>query len=571
MKRWIPFVAGCMVLCLLMGMYTGSTSELGRLEAQNAVTAVTQTTIAVVNTDAGATVDGAKVNYSAAIIDTLGDDFSVVSPAMAASGFESGAYGAVITFPADVSTKVLSFNAERPEQVEIEFDINQNLSDRDYLDTFMKVVELEMSINTTLAGTYVSSIFNQVHLAQDQINQIFENDQLDMSSLEDIQLADFTASVDWDDVPDTTFEPTPADTSAFYAQVSDFAETVSSLYVESYGAASSDYSLMREGLFQLTEDFPRQEEEWLTQMSDWSQTTVDYGERLEAFAADVQAEQDSLTTWYGQVADWHDEVMSYRSGVVAWYQSVRHWFGDAEDWYSQYQAYLSDAAAYMDEVEEYRASLVGSVESVQSDLQTWRAQLGGYADTLTTQFGELSDYRATYNNYSDTLADFLTSVQTHQSDIEAYQADLETYRTSVETRQTDLETYRTDLGTYRTELAAYHSQLDAYQNGLTTWDAELQARRSDLQTTINSINEMRAGIAGLPPMPDPTDEEYLLNPSDYETAMADWYTALRTFAATIPDFTASSPAPEPPAEPELTSLPEPPAEPDMSNLPAPDH
>ena len=96
-------------------------------------------------------------NYSAAIINALGEGFVLVSPAMAQTGFENGTYGAIITFPSDVSANILSFNAYQPERVRLEFQINPDLPEREFIEVYMAITELQMAINSTLASTYVSS------------------------------------------------------------------------------------------------------------------------------------------------------------------------------------------------------------------------------------------------------------------------------------------------------------------------------------------------------------------------------------------------------------------------------
>jgi len=173
MKRRYPviilIVAGLMFSLLYGCSYQPDSEEYVALPA------VVNTTIAVVNADMGVEIDGERLNYSAAIIDALEGDFTLVSPAIAESGFESGAFGAIITFPSNVSERIVSFNAYRPYRVQLNFRINRNLSESDYIETHHKIMNLQVSINSTLAHTYVSSIFSQFHTAQGHINTVFQN------------------------------------------------------------------------------------------------------------------------------------------------------------------------------------------------------------------------------------------------------------------------------------------------------------------------------------------------------------------------------------------------------------
>jgi uncharacterized phage infection (PIP) family protein YhgE len=491
--------------CFLAGLSSGSTAEIDRLSDHETATAQASTIVAVVNTDTGVNLDGVRTNYSAAIIDTLDDDFVLVSPAMADSGLENGTYGATITFSADVSAKVLSFNAKRPEKVHIEYTINPNLSDQDYLDLYMKIVNLEMSINTTLAGTYVSSIFAEVHAAQDHIDQVLNNDQSDLAALENVTLADFTASTDWDAIPEVQLQPTQADTSSFYASVDGFAQTVSTLYVDSYTAASTTYADMRTGLYGLIDELPTQEASWLNDVTNWSDDTLDYGGELAAYDATIRADQRLLDAWYADLATWHSDITTYQTNVAAWYQHLQTWFGQAQTWHTSYQDYLTTARSHTNQVATYQTSLTGAVTPVQAGLDGWRTELETYSNTLSGAHTTLTEAHTQYT---------------------------------------------TQLGqvtTYNTDLQTWHSGLTDYHTNLTGWVTELQTQQTQLQTTIEDINQLRTSIAALPPMPNAADFDG--DTAGYDAAMQTWRDALTTFATTIPTID------EPPAVPAAPDAP----------------
>lgn len=445
MKRWIPFTAVCLVLCFLIGAQTGSTTQADHMATTEAAAANTQTTVAVINSDTSVMVDGVSVNYSSAVIDALGDEFVLVSPAMADTGFENGSYGAVITFPSDVSQKVLSFNSSQPEKVQIGFKVNPNLSGEDYLDTYMRIVSLEMSMNTTLAGTYVSSIFTQVHLAQDEVTKVFQNDQSDLSALGDVNLTDFTTQVNWDEPPEIKLDVTTADTSAFYQQVVSFADTVSTLYLDSYDQASSQYLGMRTGLYRLTDDLPRQRDDWLDLTSAWSDNLIDYTQKVEQFAADVEANQTELQRWYQQVADWSDAVAQYQFGVITWHHNVQEWFGKAQDWYVGYQQYLTDATKFADDNADYREQL----NNFLSSLQTWETDLNGYRTDL---------------------ANWAQSLSQKQTDLDKAAASIASLRTSIEglppIPDPDADEYRANPAAYQVAMKAWYDALHALAAGL---------------------------------------------------------------------------------------------------------
>ena len=123
-KRWIPFILASLVAVFITGIRIGSAAEADLQQDRQSTQARLNTIIAVVNADVGEYINGARYNYSAAIIDNLGDDFILVSPAMAQTGFVNGTYAAIVTFPPEVSSRILSFNAVEPERINLEFQIN---------------------------------------------------------------------------------------------------------------------------------------------------------------------------------------------------------------------------------------------------------------------------------------------------------------------------------------------------------------------------------------------------------------------------------------------------------------
>ena len=104
--RYIPLTLALLALAFIMGLNQGATNQyqlqtahLQQLQPHHT------TTIAVVNSDSGIHINGNLYNYSAAIIDTLGYQFTQVSPAMAQAGFAAGTFAGVVTFPSNHSVQ----------------------------------------------------------------------------------------------------------------------------------------------------------------------------------------------------------------------------------------------------------------------------------------------------------------------------------------------------------------------------------------------------------------------------------------------------------------------------------
>ena len=421
-KRWIPFILACIAAAAILGMRFGAQLEADRqADAQNAQRHL-NTTIAVVNGDAGAMVNGGWYNYSAAIINTLGDDFVLVSPAMAQTGFASGAYAAVVTFPSNVSARILSFNAMGPERVELEFQINPNLSEQEYLETFIAITELQLAINTTLASTYVSSILRQFHYAQDHVDGIFQNNLADLFALDIITLGNFTANLELDDVPFVPIQPRELDTPFYMTQVRAFAEEVAGWYLHSYAMASNQFLWMRDGLIRLTDNFPAQEDQWVHMMMAWTRYSEFYGELLDIFFEDVSRHEDELRDWHLETLAWHDALELYQSQVLGWHDISNLWLWDAEDWYMDYTGFLRALQEYAAALDRHHILLDNSLDPVMDDLEAWRGilreyELGMYLQYMAMQaWIEAHDGQANITNtFLRDLRDWYRELRKHHS------------------------------------------------------------------------------------------------------------------------------------------------------------
>jgi len=316
--------------------------------SQQETRSITLTTIAVVNEDMGIEIGSERHNYSAAIINALDEEFTLVSPTMADSGYESGAYGAVITFPADVSEKILSFNSSRPERVQIEFKVNPNLSEADYVDTYLKIMNLQISINTTLAYTYVSSIYIQFHMAQDHLELVFRNNLDNLSSIDIIRLPAFSSLLNLDELPDIPLEIMGTDTAQHVISVNDFAENVSIVYLSSYAEASQQYLSMREGLFEMVDALPEQEDEWMDKLAAWAMIKVGYSDDITVFA---------------------EALEDYAGELQAWLDSLREWHEEAADWHGVHKLFFDESIRYFKDMSDYTDCLIDSIAPALDELQ----------------------------------------------------------------------------------------------------------------------------------------------------------------------------------------------------------
>ena len=523
-KRWIPFLLICLAAAFITGLRLGSITEAEQHQGQPIVDQRRfNTTIAVVNADVGAVVNGNRYNYSAAIINTLGADFVLVSPAMAQTGLANGTYGAIITFPPDVSTSILSFNAHQPKRVQLEFQINPELPERDYLELFITITELQMAINNTLASTYVSSIFRQFHEAQDQVDGVFRNTLADLYALEIITLGDFTATLDMDEIPHIPLNPIELNTTFYMDQVAAFANEVSSWYRNSYAMASDQFLWMREGLIRLTEDFPEQEEHWIYMLNLWTRYSVEYGELLEEFAAYVLAHEEALAAWHQENLAWSDALEDYQFKITDWHEESVLWFQNAENWHEEYLAFLDDTIEYSEALRAFHSEFEDNLIPLQEDITTWMRTLIDYEDGLNERLELFNELIEKYN---------LNSIEANEFILEL------------------LEWHRA-LEYFRDGLLDWKDEVDEKLRDMIEWQDELYDATYELEFLLFMIG---LGIDALPPIPYAL--VYSIAPEDCITAIVQpspppniwgisipiWVTPdINTTPVTIPSIPGSGP------------------------------
>ena len=349
-----------------------------------------RTTIAVVNADMGVEdAHGERHNYSAAIIGTLDADFVLVAAVVAESGFESGSFGAIIKFPSDVSERIISFNSHQPERVQLEFQVNRNLTEADYVDTYVKIMNLQVSINTTLAYTYVASIYRQFHAAQDHLDFVFLNALDSFASIDTIRLPAFSSTLDLDELPDIPLETEGVDTAQHTDMVAGFAEMVSSVYMSSYEAASQTYLLMREGMFGLIDELPVQEDDWMNKLAAWAEVKIYYSDNLQEFTAALEDYAQEIQDWLESVFEWLLETGEWFEDFVEDYEEAMGLFEEMDDYIEYIFDHLEDALETLQTI--YNAMAPGvqalstwrtGLANAESALQTWRNQLNNYINTV---------------------------------------------------------------------------------------------------------------------------------------------------------------------------------------------
>jgi hypothetical protein len=500
-KRWIPFILMCLAVAFLAGQLLGAQSQAEHQGALMASQNAMQTTIAVINADVGMYVDGERQNFSAAIIDTLGEDFVLVSPAMAHSGYTSGLYAAIITFPSNVSQRVLSFNSYNPQQVRLEFQVNPHLPESAFIETYTRIMDLQMAINTTIAYTYVISLFGGLHAAQDHAGSIFQNNDANMTALDIVNMQRFTPSLQLDSLPALPLDPNAPVTTHFLLGVTDFAEIVSTLYLGSFQTAANDYMDMREVLIAMTDYFPEQENMWMEALEDWSDIFARHGEDIQAYSTVVRSHQQDLLDWHSRADTWNEGLAGHQEELEEWHNEIYTWSDylaehrqNALDWtlsaYGWSEVFTVEqqellgwhtAASYWNE----------QLSSHESEMLEWTSAAAAWHGGLLESQESIFEWHGALYDWSGEAVDWHSEIEGHLGDVEWFVAGL---LADVESHRNDIESHRNDVERHRNDV--YMSARSWFDNDV----AEAVRVHNDdirnINAVIDSLTEWQSGAVG---------------------------------------------------------------------------
>lgn len=184
------------LLFLLAGVGIGIRTQANYEAEVFRTSGMQSTTLAVVNQDMGVDYNGDEVNFAQSIIETLGDDCVLVSSAAGQAGLSNGAYGAVISFPANFSDKLAGINLKKPEPASFSYRVNENLSQKNTIEVLLRIVELEKQINKSMTFLYTASVFGELHSAQDTVKELLKNEQDSVAAVREFVTADMSPHLD---------------------------------------------------------------------------------------------------------------------------------------------------------------------------------------------------------------------------------------------------------------------------------------------------------------------------------------------------------------------------------------
>lgn len=236
------------VLLLLAGMGIGIRTQ-AEYESDVFKTAGMQsTTLAVVNQDMGVEYAGEEINFAQSIIETLGEDVVLVSPAAGEAGLANGAYGALLSFPADFSGKLAGINLRKPERASFRYRVNENLSQKNTIEILLRIAELEKQINDSMSFLYASSVLGELHSAQDTVEELLQNEQNSVDAVREFVTADMSPHLDIPymerEFPDIDYD----DFSEFITRNNQVLTEINEKYDEYMQQAGEDYTTVKDNV-----------------------------------------------------------------------------------------------------------------------------------------------------------------------------------------------------------------------------------------------------------------------------------------------------------------------------------
>lgn len=352
------------------------------------------TDVAVVNQDLGVTVEDETVNYANAVIETLGDDYVVVSSSAAQTGLENGTYGAVVTFPADFSENILSINQSNPEIAVLDIDVSKKLPEEKYITLYTQLIGMQQQVNNNMAYAYVESVFDELHFAQDDVDELLANDVTDMNAVEKVRLAKYIEMLDLGDIPKVEFNPESPDFDALLAKVQTIAEDMNKVYVDSYAKAQTDFTDVKQ------------------QISDYETTIT-----------------NQSAQWTADMNAWSSGVVTYVGNVSGYRQYLIRWRNDADEYRTKEANYAKAVENYKTAVDTYLSKKSDNLKGSLAELETWRTDanstISGIANgastaenDINTKITNCSNVISSYNSEIDKLVEWNEYIEDYQKFIQ---------------------------------------------------------------------------------------------------------------------------------------------------------
>ncbi len=326
----------CICIAGVGGTWFGVYIEQNTSEAEELAAESISSAVAIVNQDLGTEVGKSKVNYANAIIENMGKTYTVVSASVAEDGLKNDEFCAVITFPPDFSENIVSINDASPKQANLDFDINPRLSEARYIDLYNELISEQQNMNNSIAFAYVETVYQELHSAQDEVGELFDNDKRDMVAVEKVSLTNYVELLDLGDIPKVEFNLRTSDYDGFIRSVQSIGDDMNRVYVDSYAEATKDYADIKNEIATCENDISKSSKAW----------------------------QDEIDTWAVKLASDTKEISEYR-------KKLNEWKKESEEYRVREAEYANATEIFKSDVEQYLQRQVLAVNTYRDSNAVW--------------------------------------------------------------------------------------------------------------------------------------------------------------------------------------------------------
>lgn len=210
------------------------------------------TQVAVVNQDVGIDYKEKNVNYALDLVKSFDSDFILTNRESGKKGIEDGKYGAMVIIPGNFSQNITTINDVTPSKVQIYYETNDKLSEENKLVVSAKVSNLEKKLNNKLSYMYITSIFDEVHHAQDYASDILKNDTADLDAINSINDADILQSINLTVLEDENIDLTDLDLNKNFEENKNIIEEIDKKYRQRLLAKEESFDGIKDELLKVT-------------------------------------------------------------------------------------------------------------------------------------------------------------------------------------------------------------------------------------------------------------------------------------------------------------------------------
>lgn len=219
---------------------------------------------ALVNEDRGATFEGKYFSLGSDFVTLINKDtvnrWETTTRNIATSGVENGQFDAQIIIPQDFSEKLLSLQAIAPEKAQIEYQVRDGQNEITNQMIQIQVNDILRDFNQRVIQMYFSSIIGNLTEAQQNVNRIVNDQQIQQTSIENKVFTPFS------EIPDNyltvlnTASILDEDNKLFTVEQEAFVKSVQAL-LESNNKSLETSSESTEGVKKIVDDYSKEANE----------------------------------------------------------------------------------------------------------------------------------------------------------------------------------------------------------------------------------------------------------------------------------------------------------------------